>query len=192
MHEHVRQTIELVQQEIRKEEEKTAQKKRMVNGLCEMIGDPPIYADPEPSQDAVPCGATDEFYGQPMAKVVRLILERRKRAGSGAASVNEIFDAMVAGGFHFNTKNEDNAKRGLYTSLGKNTKTFHRLPNGRYGLLEWYPNAKVKSAKNGDGATDEARGDEASDDSPSSDDLDLLSGVDEGEPETAGAPTKPR
>ena len=39
-------------------------------------------------------------------------------------------------------------------SLTKNSQTFHKLPNGKYGLREWYP--AVKDKKPGSGEEKEA------------------------------------
>src|SRR5437870_11151705 len=117
----------------------TAEHKRTVNGLCRLLSRPPMFPDTDPTSNA-PL-RDDEFYGRPLATAVQEVLERRKRAGQGAATVAEIYDTLVRGGFHFSTKNADNAKRNLYTSLQKNMK-FHRLPNGSYGLTEWYPNVR--------------------------------------------------
>ncbi|MGX9572540.1 hypothetical protein [Mesorhizobium sp. f-mel] len=118
-------------------------KKRMVNQLCDYAGRPHMYAD---AQLIVGAGAglirPDQFYGQPLASAIRFYLEMRFARGQGAATVREIFDALKQGGFKFETKDDANAERGLRQSLTKNSVTFHKLPNGTYGLLEWYPNAK--------------------------------------------------
>ena len=71
--------------------------------------------------------AADEFYGQPLATAVRKILTMRRQGGNGPATVAEIYEMLVRGGFLFETKNEDYAKRGLRGSLTKNT-IFHLLP----------------------------------------------------------------
>lgn len=80
-----------------------------------------------------------EFYGQPLAVVVRRILEKRRIANQGPATVAEIYDTMLLGDYNFETANADNAKRSLRISLTKNSSTFHKLPSGKYGLREWYP-----------------------------------------------------
>jgi hypothetical protein len=61
--------------------------------------------------------------------------------------VNEIFEALVAGGYKAETEEEANAKRGLRIALTKNSQTFYRVPSGAYGLLEWYPNAKPQTVE---------------------------------------------
>lgn len=52
---------------------------------------------------------------------------------------------------------DENAKRSLRISMTKNP-AFHKIPNGDYGLSEWYPNAKHpkrdKSEENGSGEVD--------------------------------------
>ncbi len=142
MSEHVQKTIELVTAQIRDLEQQLTAKKRIANSLCDLAAIPHLYADEDASGGNFGPLAPDAYYGKALATAVREILERRKRAGAGAATVAEIYDAMKAGGYHFKTKNDENAKRGLYQSLSKNTTTFHRLPNGTYGLLDWYPNAR--------------------------------------------------
>ncbi len=145
-------TIEMVQGQIREVEDQLRDKKRMVNDLCRLAGRDPLYSDADTGASGVVASIrSDEFYGKPLATVVRSVLEKRGAANLGAASVAEIYDAMVQGGYEFKGKNDDNNKRGLYISLGKNTSTFHKLPNGNYGLLEWYPTAKEKKDENGNG-----------------------------------------
>lgn len=88
----------------------------------------------------------DEFYGQASATAMREILKKRRAAGNGPASVNEVYDTLLAGGFAFETDDVENRKRNLRISLSKNTAVFHRLPDGnRYGLCEWYPDVKTQS-----------------------------------------------
>ena len=108
---------------------------------------------------------TDEFYGKKLATAIREVLDKRKAAGRGASTPKEIYDDLVRGGFHFQTKNEDNAMRGVYQALTKNAVTFHRLPNDTYGLLAWYPEAtrrrqKAKCAEGANGSDAEEGDDE--------------------------------
>lgn len=53
---------------------------------------------------------------------------------------------MIAGGYQFETKDDNNAMRGMRISMAKNIK-FHKLPNGKWGLKEWYPNVKEDKEK---------------------------------------------
>lgn len=113
---------------------------------------PPMYQDTELHEGGSVSLSIqgDQFYGQPLATCIRQILEMRKALKQGPATVNEIFGALVQGNYQFETKNEDNAKRGLRISLTKNTSIFHKLPNGKFGLLDWYPNAKTAKPPRGD------------------------------------------
>ncbi|MBI1830369.1 MAG: hypothetical protein HYR84_02825 [Planctomycetes bacterium] len=84
----------------------------------------------------------DEYFGQPLQTVVREVLVSRKSSNLGPASVAEIYSAMLGGGYQFESRDEENAKRGLRISLTKNSATFTKLPGGKYGLREWYPAIK--------------------------------------------------
>ena len=180
MHEHVQPTIQLVQEQIAALEVELSEKKRMVNSLCSLIGQQPIYPDASPAASSVRAVRPDEYYGQPLSTAMRMVLERRQLANIGPAAVNDIYQAMVDGGYNFQTKNPENAKRNLYTSLTKNTAVFHKLPNGLYGLLEWYPDAKSAKAKpNGAKAGDDSEGDE---DEPFNTDETAEAALKEGEP----------
>lgn len=129
-------------------------KKKTVNTLCGVDGREDMYVL-DKAEDAVPTRVRpDQFYGQPLATAVRTILEMRKAQNLGAASAKEIHEVLTAGGYQFNTKSDDVAVQSLRNSLSKNTVTFHKLPNGRFGLLSWYPNAKP--AKSGAAANNGA------------------------------------
>jgi hypothetical protein len=139
------------------------QKKRLANELCREYGRPPRYPDADaPKAASLSAMGRDVFYGRPLATVIKEFLEMRgpsNQGGLGAASVNEIYDALVAGGFKFETKDEANAKRGLRIALAKNTTAFHKVGTGSgsdsYGLTEWYPNIRpprVRSPRQDDEA----------------------------------------
>jgi hypothetical protein len=133
--------------EINKDEAALQEKKRMVNTLCSYASRAPMYLDAEKLAKTVGAILPDQFYGKPLATATREYLEMRRASNLGAANIKEIFENLQAGGFKFETKNEANAMRGLRQSLTKNSVTFHKLPNGTYGLLEWYPNAKPQKDK---------------------------------------------
>src|ERR1700722_12856196 len=99
MSEQVLGTIELLQKQLQKQEEEVADKKRIINSLCPLAGIDPIYPDVAVGSNISAGIRSDEFYGRPLAEVVRTILEKRKHANLGAASVQEIYEAMKAGGF---------------------------------------------------------------------------------------------
>jgi hypothetical protein len=138
----VDQVISDLAAEITADEASLRKKKETVNTLCGAVGRPPAYAL-ESSATALPTQIrSDQFYGQPLAGSVRTILEMRRAQNLGAATNREIYDSLMAGGYEFDTKSEDIAQKSLRNSLAKNTALFHKLPNGQFGLLAWYPNVK--------------------------------------------------
>jgi hypothetical protein len=120
-------------------------KKKLVNQLCHAAGAEPFYPEVD-SEKAATIGLgpilPDQYFGKPVATVVRDILERRKRAGLSAIPLADLYEAMKAGGFEFDNKDPEIARRNVAITLGKNTQTFTRVPStGSWGLAEWYPNA---------------------------------------------------
>jgi hypothetical protein len=149
MSEQMKPAIAILQTELKEQEQQVIETKKLINSLCKRSGMPPMYADAELTvSGGVPLSIrSDQFYGQPLAGSIREILQMRRALNQGPATVNEIYDSLHEGGFKFETKNEDNSKRGLRISLMKNTAVFHKLPNGKFGLLEWYPNVKAAKPK---------------------------------------------
>ncbi|HEX4052673.1 MAG TPA: hypothetical protein VHX86_00270 [Tepidisphaeraceae bacterium] len=87
---------------------------------------------------------SDTFTGKKLGAAVREYLEMRKRSGVDApATSREIFDALKQGGFSSGAKDDATALVVLRTLLRKNTTTFAKLSNGKYGLRAWYPNLKA-------------------------------------------------
>lgn len=162
MSEHILKTVEELERKLLEQQTAVTTTKKLINQLCEMANTPPRYANVEAENKSGPSLSirSDQFYGQPQATCVRVILEMRKALDKGPATINEIYDALQQGGFAFDTKNDENAKRGLRISVAKNTALFHKLPNGRIGLLEWYPNAKNSKPKKGPVSQNETESDE--------------------------------
>jgi len=128
-----------------------------INSLLTMAGKEAVYPDADLSESGQTGSlaniASDRWYGQPLATAIRDYLSMRRSSGNGPATVAEIYDSLVTGGFEFEAKSDDYAKRGLRGSLTKNPATFHRLPDGKkFGLTEWYP--KVSARSGAPGATD--------------------------------------
>jgi hypothetical protein len=138
----VDQVISELAAEITVDEATLRKKKETVNTLCGAVNRPPAYALESAASAAPTQIRSDQFYGQPLAGSVRTILEMRRAQNLGAATNREIYDALKAGGYEFDTKSEDIAQKSLRNSLAKNTALFHKLPNGQFGLLSWYPNVK--------------------------------------------------
>lgn len=143
MSDHVQKTIADLEAKLKAQLSEVQDTKRFINQLCGLAGIAPRYAiEVEPSSGASLSIRSDQFYGQPQATCVKDILQMRKTLDKGPATINEIYSALIEGGFAFETRNEENAKRGLRISISKNTALFHKLPNGKIGLKDWYPNAK--------------------------------------------------
>jgi hypothetical protein len=152
----MQKAIDLVLAKLREQEAQVTETKIAVNALCKVAGLPIMFPDTGTAPGATASFRSDQFYGQPLTSVVRDILNARKAQNLGAASINEIYDAMTAGGYKFDTASVENAKRVLRISLTKNSAVFHKLPNGDYGLREWYPNLKESKPKatNGDAGSE--------------------------------------
>src|SRR5215211_4724578 len=105
-------TIEKVKAQIDALEEEVVKKKEMVNSLCEMEGEPPLF--PNVARNSSTSAITfraDQFYGRPVATSVKEILEQRHGRNLGAISLDELFKTMKEGGFVFENKDEKIAKR---------------------------------------------------------------------------------
>ncbi len=165
MSDHVLKTIEELELRLAEQSAAVAETKRFINQLCRLGGVAERYDDAHVEAHGGPRLAirSDQFYGQPQATCVKEILIMRKALNQGPATVNEIYSALVEGGFAFDTKNDENAKRGLRISISKNTALFHKLPNSKVGLLEWYPNAKAAKPRKGSDAAGNAESHGAAD-----------------------------
>ena len=104
---------------------------------------PPRYTDT--SVETVGPIRKDVYYGKPLATAVQMVLERMQ----GASTAADILKALENGGFDFRPMKWDDTKRlrNLAISMAKNTKAFHRLPNGTYGLVSWYDAATINASK---------------------------------------------
>ncbi|RNC81785.1 MAG: hypothetical protein ED559_08370 [Phycisphaera sp.] len=166
MTEHIDQTIADLRTLLKKQEDQVRGTKRTINSLLGMAGKDPMYSDAELAEEGASASfstiASDRWYGQPLATAIQDYLSMRRAAtGDGPATVAEIYDALLTGGYEFEAKNADYAKRGLRSSLTKNPRAFHRLPDGkRFGLTEWYPKKANKTAtdpaESGDRDSDES------------------------------------
>lgn len=141
---HIELTIRDFQAKLSKAQAEVTRYKKTINDLCEMAGREPMYAVTEETEEAkaaVPSSfASDAFYGKPLASGIKLILDQRRARNSGPASVDDIYNILLAGGYHFEGK-EENRKTILRTAIRKNS-DFHKLPNGLIGLSSWYERIK--------------------------------------------------
>ncbi len=137
-------TVEVLTNKIRAKEEEANKLKKLVNELCIEAEIEIRYPDISELGNTLSAIRSDQFYGQTLTAAIRNYLERRKASGLGAASVTEIFLAIKEGGYKFETNSDENAKISVGNALRKTSSIFHRLPNGHYGLLVWYPSAKAQ------------------------------------------------
>jgi hypothetical protein len=144
MHDRLSPAIEALQEQLQKQLDEAAETKKAINALCRAMGKEPMYRDVTPE---LATGATlrrDRYYGRPLATVAQEFLESRK----DTCSPDEIFEGLKAGAFDFKSMgwggDEKDWIRNLSISLAKNTRAFHRLPNGRFGLVAWYPEISAK------------------------------------------------
>jgi len=166
---HIKPLIAELQARLTEEEGKLAEAQAAVlktkigiNVLCDLGGDPPMFPDASATSivsapsaaSAGPVVKPDQYFNRPQATCVREILEQRKRQNPsfGPMSLNEIHSALKAGGYSFDARDDETAKRGLSISIAKNTALFARLPNDLIGLTDWYggPKRKGKGKENGD------------------------------------------
>jgi hypothetical protein len=180
--------IELLVSQVDDLERKANAYRVSVNVLCAQDGIPPIYPDAgggggggngqkaqAPSSDVEAQGHSpasirgDTFYGKPQQTAVREYLAFRKGANMGPAKPAEILDGLKQGGYQVQATTDEIALVGLRAMMRKRNTVFHKLPNGAWGLREWYPNAKPakaaaeKAAGLKDGAVSKDEVDEAED-----------------------------
>src|SRR5690242_4277206 len=102
MNEHIQKTIDDAQRKLRDLEDAVRKAKEQINWLCHLAGQPPMFSDTEPAvQGNLFAIRSDQFFGRPLATVAREYLELRKSAGLGAATLEEIFEALSRGGYSF-------------------------------------------------------------------------------------------
>jgi hypothetical protein len=149
--------IELLVSQIEELERKANAYRASVNVLCVKDGLPPRYPDgggngghinstlPDKESHHLPPAAirSDTFYGKPQQTAVRDFLGIRKAGGLGPAKPVEILDGLRSGGYQVQAGTDEVALVGLRAMLRKRSTVFHKLPNGTWGLKEWYPNAKA-------------------------------------------------
>ena len=139
--------IEALQRDLSDLERQAVETKLVINRLCVRAGMEPLYPDAlANSNSTVGSLRADSFYGKSITTAAREFLEMRRAAGLGPATPREVYEALVKGGYTFEAKEEVTAIIGVRATLRKSSSIFHRLPNGSYGLLGWYPNAKPTRA----------------------------------------------
>jgi hypothetical protein len=158
MNDHISKTIEQAKGEIIKHEEAIIATKKLINQLCGFAGLPQEYQEAELQVPGVaPLIRRNVFFGRPLATCVREFLESRKEKHVKEATLDEILAVLKEGGFDLKkiSDDADGIKRGVAITLAKNPQ-FHKLPNGDWGLLSWYPNVKrSKESKSSNDASED-------------------------------------
>lgn len=137
--------------------------KNTANQLCKLAGVPDAYIID--GTDAPAAGGKktlkfkeDQFFNKSLAGSVVAYMEAREEAAmERPASVDDIYDALVSGGFKFegSTGNPDNSKRALKIALTKNTAQFVKIGE-KFALKKWYGMRASRKAANGGSAEEES------------------------------------
>jgi len=143
MNDDIVNTIEVLVAKVRGKEDEANKLKHLVNELCSEACVAIRYPNVAQNGGVSLAIRADHFYGQTLTAAIRNYLEHRKASGLGAATVVEIFRAIRDGGYKFESRSEQNKQISVGNALRKTSSIFHRLPNGQYGLLAWYPSAKA-------------------------------------------------
>ena len=135
--------IAALQEDLKVFERKARGLKEAINTLCVSAGGEPLYnIKDEDAVGTITNIRADTFYGKTIGQAAREYLDMRRGSNLGPATPREIFEALVQGGLQFETASDTNSLISVSSTLRKSSKIFHKLPNGQYGLLAWYPNAK--------------------------------------------------
>ena len=140
--------VEALRNQLQEQLAEANETKKMINALLRRMGEEPEFPDAETGQMRLNgAGRPDLYYGKPFATAAQEYLERRKQA----CSPEDILRGLQNGGFDFKAlrwKEKKDWPRLTAISLAKNNQKFHKLPNGTFGLLSWYPDV---AKRNGDG-----------------------------------------
>lgn len=136
--------IAALERSIKEAEQKIRSLRSAINTLCEQEGRPPRYGEAMLTADHGRLAQIqdDTFYGKKQTPAMREYLEMRKAQGQGPATPREFYEALKTGGYQFEAQDDTTAIIGLRGLLRTQPHIFHRLPQGTYGLTEWYPDAK--------------------------------------------------
>jgi hypothetical protein len=152
MDDKLRDALDVLAGRVEAKAKELADLKRMVNGLAREAGMEAPYPDADVTDNTTLGAAirSDQFYGKSPIVAAREYLEMRGRA----VAPDEVVRALERGGFDFDAQGWDEKMRlrNLSISMGKNTAIFHRLPNGTYGLVKFYPaiQAEKKQKRQGE------------------------------------------
>lgn len=136
MSDKLRDAVSVLLEQLEDQQKQVVETKNTINALLRRMGDEPMFDDVESAQGIGFKIRSDEYYTKPLATAVTMFLKRRNQP----AGLQEILAGLQQGGFDFKRlgwKDSDRL-RILASSVAKNTKVFHRVPGGTFGLIEWY------------------------------------------------------
>ena len=144
MREELKPAIDALLIDLADQEKQVTDTKLLINRLCARSGVEPMFPEAAAGSSSASVSSIrpDSFYGKVLNTAAREYLDMRKAANLGPATPREVYESLVKGGYASDAKDEVTATTIVRNTLRKNSSVFHRLPNGTYGLLSWYPNAK--------------------------------------------------
>lgn len=160
MREEFKPAIDALLMDLGEQEKQVVDTKMVINRLCARAGVEAMFPDAAAAASNQSIGSIrpDTFYGKVLNTAAREYLEMRRAANLGPATPREVFEAIVKGGYASEAQDDETALVAARATLRKNSSTFHRLPNGTYGLLTWYPNAKPQKDDEEDARSTSSRG----------------------------------
>jgi len=145
MNEKLGSAVEVLLGQLQEQMQEIVETKKMINSLRRRMGEDPMFNDITVEQVGSATIRSDQFYGKSILTAAKEYLESRRRA----CPAEEIIRGLQEGGFDFRMLNwKDNDRLRSFTmTLAKNSKMFHRLPNGQFGLPSWYPDVMNKRSQ---------------------------------------------
>lgn len=129
--------VDSMMDEIEKVERDLLEMKRAANTFARRAGVEEPYPEANDERIRIARVRPDQFFGSPAPSTAArdfLLWRGRER---GSAPLEEIHAALKAGGYDFGVRSDADARSNLKTALSKDGQIY-KLPNGTYGLRDWY------------------------------------------------------
>jgi hypothetical protein len=164
MSDYLRKAIEELEGKLQQQLNEATETKKAINLLCRQLGSPERYGDVKTeAARGIMAIKADAFFRKPLATAVREYLQMK----GGAASIDEIYEALEKGGFEFVGKDDFTKKRGLQISLAKNRNMFAYLKaTNTFGLWDKYGGRRSKDRKDDNAASQNDEGEEENESVP--------------------------
>jgi hypothetical protein len=148
MSEDLNNAVESLYAELDRVNKKAIEIKKSINSLSTLLDKPQPFTEVELASSSMGHSNIypDQFFGKGIATAVKEYLKMRGRA----STAQEIFDALISGGFEFPEEWGEKFKlRNLAISIRKNSKDFCYVKSSNaFGLWEFYPDKKRERIKN--------------------------------------------